>query len=311
MKFGVHLDKYDKMSRGGPAGSMPDPQQSSKPSSVCMDYNKGLRAKNAPTVNPMYTRKPGFFGMSEQLRNLARFIYQPGGNATTDVVLGRGRKDQNVRAEAYMVRCVTDQHKQSAAPSGVYALQCTKGTVSGQAEWSRVASLAADFRRNHRTTSRKYYDFFETRKLALLACNGCSYEEGLVSRNPLAAAAMVRGYSEAKGVCVRYAAASTPAERYMADCVDKQMKMRALPFGYYEATCDDGCCKGMAEYKRVSGLSAKFRATQYPAGFKEQSRYDAAKYARDNFGHGCNYEETYFNTYNAVAAAMRPTSARY
>lgn len=40
--------------------------------------------------------------------------------------------------------------------------------------------------------------------MAINMSHGCSYDEGLAARYPKAAAAVVRGYSEAKQLCVRY-----------------------------------------------------------------------------------------------------------
>lgn len=311
MRFGIDMSKYESMTRTGPAGTMPEPFQPSQPSSIWNDYKRSLTQKNAPTRNPMFTKKKGFFAMTEELRNLARFTYQPGGDAINDVVKGRGRKWDLQKADKYMAEKVVDQYKRVANPMGVYNLSCTEGTNKGMAEDARVYSLGMEFRKNHRSVNRRYFDFFEMRKMALINCGGCSYEEGLVSRNPRVAMAMVRGYSEAKNVCVRYSSGQSKEEDYMARSVDRQMKERALPFGVYEATCSDGTMKGMAEFKRVQGLAAKFRAGQYSINMKEQSKFDAARIARDSYGHGCDYEEDYFNKYKAVSAAMRPSAARY
>ena len=214
------------------------------------------------------------------------------------------------KADQYMAECITKQYKMTACPGGTYNVQCTEGTVRGQADSARSAALSTAFRMKQRTSAQKFGDFCETRRKAIIATHGCSYEEKLVDKYPIAARAYVRGGSEAKGTCVRYAVGSSVEETYMADCVDKQMKFRAVPSGVYDVMCTDGNAKGVAEYKRVSAMSARFRANQLPAGVKEQIKFDSAKYARDNFANMCSYEETLFNKYPAVSASMRSSTAR-
>lgn len=203
------------------------------------------------------------------------------------------------------------QYKMTAVPNGVYSVRCTEGTVKHQAEESRSAALSAEFRLKQRSRVQKFADYTETRRKAIIASYGCSYEEKLVDRFPVAARAVVRGASEAMGVCVRYAEGVTKEEKYMAGCVDKQSKFRSVPYGVYDVLCSDGNAKNVAEFKRVSAISAQFRAGQISAIAKEQLKYDTAKYARDYYSHGCTYEEKLYNKYPAVAASMRPDAARY
>lgn len=128
---------------------------------------------------------------------------------------------------------------------------------------------------------------------------------------PRVAAAMVMGQAEATRSCVRYGTPSSPAEAYMAASVDRQMKARAVSTGIYTPACTDGSVGGEAETKRVAALATRFRAGHLPATARAQAAYDAAAYARLHFGHGCGYEEATFERYPAVAAAMRPSTARY
>lgn len=216
-----------------------------------------------------------------------------------------------VTADRYMAKCVTNQYKTTACPGGVYSIRCTEGTTKGQAEDSRVAALASQFRMGHRSSVQKFGDFTEARRKAIIACAGCSYEEKLVDAYPMSARAVLRGGSESKGVCARYANPMTVEESYMADCVDKQSKFRSVPYGVYDVLCNDGGVKGMAEYTRVAAMSARFRANQLSDISKAQLKYDSAKYARDYYGHGCDYEEDLYNKYAAVSVSMRPDFARY
>lgn len=186
-----------------------------------------------------------------------------------------------------------------------------EGAARGQAEQARNAALSMEFRRKQRSCGAKFADYTETRRKAMIAAKGCSYEEGLVARYPAAARAFVLGGSEARSTCVRYAVGESVEEKYMVDSVDKQLKFKAVPRGVYDVVCNDGNARNMAEYKRVSALAAKYRAKQMSPLAREQLKFDAAKYARKFFAHGCDYEETLFNRYAAVGMAMRPNTARY
>lgn len=306
------LQKYDQMSNQPAKPTLP-----SKPSGVWSKYLSTITEKQ---FNPMGKDKPSYpTVISRDFLNgtlfspkSAYFTVQLAGGARF-VPTGDPDKlcTQFPAADRYMAKCVNMQYKMTAVPNGIYSVRCTEGTVRQQAEESRSAALSAEFRLKQRSVKQKFGDYTETRRRAIIAAQGCSYEEKLVDKYPAAARAVVRGYSEAKGVCVRYAVGATPAEKYMADCVDKQSKFRAVPYGVYDVLCSDGNAKTVAEYKRVSGLAARFRAGQLSKPAKEQVKFDSAKYARDNFGHGCSYEEALFNAYPAVSASMRPDSARY
>lgn len=124
------------------------------------------------------------------------------------------------RADKYMAdNCVTAQYKAQANPTGVYSMSCTEGAASGEAVKSAELSNMAGFRQMQRPLNQKYFDFYETRKMAINMSHGCSYEEGLVGNFPRVAAATVRGYSEAKQLCVRYNTVclqSLPAEKLLS-----------------------------------------------------------------------------------------------
>lgn len=128
---------------------------------------------------------------------------------------------------------------------------------------------------------------------------------------PRTAAAMVLGTAEASRACVRYSTATSSEEAYMAGSVDAAMKARAVTGGVYAPSCTDGSVAGEAEAKRIASVSARFRSAHLPATTRAAARYDAARAARTHFGHGCSYEEALFDNYSAVAAAMRPSTARY
>jgi len=217
-------------------------------------------------------------------------------------------------ADRYMADCVTSQYKALATQSGVYTAQCSEGGVKGMADDVAVQKRSTAYRMRTRATVQKYRDFFDTRKAAIIATHGCSYEEKLVSNYPLVARAMVLGQAEANRTCVRYNQESTSeeeaavVENYMAKCVDQQMKMRACTSGVYDVTCAEGSAKGDAESKRVNALANRFRAGHTSKLVKTQAKYDSAAYARNNFGHGCSYEDSLFELYPTVAAAMRSSA---
>lgn len=301
------LQKYNEMSTT-PSSPEPGP---SKPSVVWTAYNQSVKDQ---FFNPFEGKKSTpspISGLGPASTAFFRIQYV---NRQTGP-LGTGNPDDMVNAftsaDRYMAKCVNMQYKMTAVPNGVYSVRCTEGTVKQQAEESRSAALSAEFRMKQRSRVQKFGDYTETRRNAIIAAQGCSYEEKLVDRFPISARAVVRGSSEAKGVCVRYAVGATPAEEYMAGCVDKQSKFRSVPYGVYDVLCSDGNAKTVAEFKRVSALSARFRAGQLSKVAKEQIKFDSAKYARDYFGHGCSYEEALFNKYPAVSASMRPDAARY
>lgn len=188
------------------------------------------------------------------------------------------------KADKYMAEnCVTAQYKAVSNPTGVYSISCTEGASKLQAEESRELANLAGFRQMQRPLNRKYFDYFETRKMATSMSHGCSYEEKLVANFPKAASAMVRGYSEAKSLCVRYNNANSPEEAYMAKAVDMQYKAMAVPGGVYGPTCADGNTAGLADFKRVQAISARFRANQMSDLAKEQAKFDARLFARSMF----------------------------
>lgn len=210
-----------------------------------------------------------------------------------------------VAADKYMANTVTLQYKAAAVATGIYSVRCTEGVIKGQAEEARNAALSMQFRMKQRSTVNKFADYVETRRKAIVACKGCSYEEALISKYPASARAMVTGASEAKATCSRYAVSMDDAERYMTSSVDNQLKRKAVATGVYDVICSDGNARNVAEYKRVSSLGAKFRIRQLSTVAKEQMKFDASKYAREFFGHGCDYEERLFNKYPAVSVSMR------
>jgi len=192
-----------------------------------------------------------------------------------------------------------------------YDPSCTEGSAKGHAQASRTAALSSAFRANHRGAAAKLGDFFETRRRAFAVAGGCTYEESLVGLFPTAAAAVVLGSAEAGRTCVRYGQPASPAEDYMVRSVDATMKRRAVVDGVYQPSCSDGGAKGEAEVKRVQALASRYRSAASPAGVIAQAKYDSARYARTHFGHGCSYEDDLFGLFPAMAAAMRPSTARY
>lgn len=69
-----------------------------------------------------------------------------------------------------------------------------------------------------------------------------------------------------------------------------QYKQNACSTGVYDVQCTDGNQAGLAEFKRVQALSARYRANQMSPIAKAQAKYDAKLYAR-NISRCCSYEE--------------------
>lgn len=213
-------------------------------------------------------------------------------------------------SDRYIAKCMMQQYKQSACPTGVYTTACTEGSTPGSADAARLNAVFAQFRMKQRSTAQKYGDFCESRRKGIILSHGCNHEEGMVVSNIVSARTFVQGVSEKESTCVRYATGQSVAEKYMAESVEKQYKALSTKWGTYDVMCADGNTPGMAETKRVQNLAARFRTNQMSANKKAQSAYDSRKYARSMF-RSCSYEEVLFNKYPAVAASMRPLTARY
>lgn len=280
----------------------------SETSSNWRKYAASLSAKNAPTITiyapvvvPKFTR-PVYISLQDMMADIKRRAH----------LFRRSNKPPKVtKADSYMAGCVTKQYKEMACSNGLYGVKCTEGTTRGMAEETRVISLATGFRRGTRDMVTKYGDMFESRKMAIVACHGCSYEEKLVGSFKQVASTMVTGQSEADGVCARYADSPDPAEQYMIACVDKQNKFRAVSGGLYGVMCQDASVSGMAETKRTIALAAKFRAGQLPKIVIEQNKFNARMYGRERYAAFCEYEEGLFNKYPGTAMAMRPQMVRH
>lgn len=293
MSFGAMdkvLAKYSNMSNTPYQPPVPSPV-----SRVWSEYRKTSLARFLPSRAPA-TVEETYEQMMVMMRFRASRFNLPGGAPNKKL------------GETYMAKCVANQYKATACSNGTYSVRCTEGTVSGQADLARIASLAQDFRAFQRTPSQKFADMYENRRLAISAAHGCTYEENLLSSYNNVASAFVRGREEAMGSCSRYtatdAANASPAEQYMSRCVDAQVKRGAVASGVYGTACMDGSVSGMAENKRIVAMSAAYRMGQISKIAKQQRMYDVRRHAVDTYAHMCSYEEDLFNKYPAVATAM-------
>lgn len=293
------LAKYQKMSETGPFGEIAKAITYSKPSSIWQTYTKTIADNISPLRREMYTKYSNYAEMMAFLTQSSKYFATPGNGPIPTA------------ADEYMADCAARQYKMTACPNGVYNVSCTEGTTKGQAEDQRTLSLGYSFRARQLDPVSQYGAMFEKRRLAIVQCNMCNYEEKLCVKYPASAAACITGYSEARALCYRSSDPNGKAERYMANCIDAQYKMKAVTGGLYGVMCQDGAQKGLPEFKRVQALSARFRAGQKSKLQKEQNRYDAAQFARASYAHLCSYEEKLFNRFPAVSAAMRPESSRY
>lgn len=307
------LDKYAKMNDD--ARPPPSPPSSSGMSAYYSAYVDSLKAKIIPFRGAKETETTAGMSVSAILAQSTPYFnilakagspaFGAGGDPETQI----GFEPDHV-SDRYIAKCMTKQYKQSACPTGVYTTACTEGSTHGSADAARLAAVSAMFRMKQRSTAQKYGDFCESRRKGIILAHGCSYEESLVVRNVVSARTFVLGVSEKEGTCVRYAAGQSVEEKYMVQSVDMQYKALSAKWGTYDVMCCDGNTAGMAETKRVQSLSARFRSNQMSAGKKAQSEYDSRRYARSMF-RSCSYEEEVFNKYPAVAASMRPQTARY
>lgn len=258
------------------------------------------KKKTTPPKESMTSTTIPYY-ISKSLRKSSTFK----GNPDKDIL----RSAYLLAADKYMSQCITKQYKMTAAPYGTYNMQCTEGTIRGQANYARNLSLSASFRMTQRSVSQKFADYTETRRKAIIGAHGCSYEENLLTTFPSSARSYILAGAEAKSSCSRYATESSTEETYMAASVTKQYMMQKTPNGIYGLNCSDGNQKGLAEYKRVQALAAQFRAGQQPLLAQERIKFDSRKYARDYYGHLCSYEEKLFNKYPMVSASMRPSTS--
>jgi len=203
----------------------------------------------------------------------------------------------------YITACAQRQYIAAQNGSGVYSPSCTEGTVSGAAEASRVASLAASYKRNQESGVASFNKMYETRKMAFALANGC-YEESLIAKYPEAARMTVVGTAEKFSICSRYATPNSLAEKYMAECVERAKSASKCSGGVYATACGDGNVKGAAEDARIAGLATAYRQNTISPIAKEQKKFDQSKFARDYYSNGCNYEDDLFTKFPATAAGM-------
>lgn len=227
-----------------------------------------------------------------------------------DTMIESGKK-MTKKADEFFARSVTMQYKAFACPNGEYTTQCMEGSVKQAAFEKRAMALSAQFRARQASPAAKARAMFENRRHAIIAAGGCDHEEKLFTRFPQLSAAYTHGQTEAFRTCSRYAVPESLEEEYMAASVDRQMKERAAAGGVYRPACTEANQKGQAEQARVAALAVSFRSTQASDSTVTKQRYDTAKYGRDHFAHGCDYEESLFNKYPASAAAMRSKSYGY
>lgn len=220
---------------------------------------------------------------------------------------------QMTAADLFQWRSQTKEAKEAATSTGVYTVQCTEGTSkSSDAESSRLAALAMNFRMRQTSTFEKCRDLYATRRAAIVQSMNSHTMETYAVRFPARAAASVQGRAEKLRACSRYfpTAPVESAEHLMFECVDRQYKAAKASTGVYSTTCADGRVAGDAETARVAALATNYRAGQLSMLQKTQMRYDAIREA-NMLGFGCDYEESYFKRFPKTAAAMRYSTGAY
>ncbi|OSX81218.1 hypothetical protein BU14_0023s0023 [Porphyra umbilicalis] len=207
------------------------------------------------------------------------------------------------KSDKYLAQTINQQYKRVAAAGGVYNVQCTEGSVSGMAEYKRIAAKTRAFRDLQKTPSQKYGDLYAMRSASIQVAHGCHTEEKMLVNNPQAAASYVVGQREAMRQCVRYATPESTEENYIASKVQDQMLKAVAPYGVF-TRCTDGTVKGQAEEMRVAALNASYRTQQASAGTLAQQKYNQSAFGRSQ-ANGCNYEECLCTTYPAAAASFQ------
>lgn len=210
------------------------------------------------------------------------------------------------KADEYMAAKITQQYKaMTMQGGGIYSTQCTEGTTKGAADIARVRVLSSQFKMNQLPIQEKLRLQYETRKVAVANAHGCHHEEKMFSAFNKSAETYTIKKAEAMLACNRYVIPTDSVDLYMAESVEKQMKMRAVSTGVYSVKCSDGAWKDHSESARIATLATEFRRSQQPALLRERAKYNARQFAVANFAHGCDHEEQEFINYPSMAASMR------
>ena len=115
----------------------------------------------------------GVRGRAEQMRACARYFE---------------REDDPV-AE-YMFECVDRQYKKDKVPGGVYGTACMDGRVRGEADNTRVAALATEYRAGAMGVAEKTQMRYNASLEAVYSGRGCDYEERAYAQFPKMASAI-------------------------------------------------------------------------------------------------------------------------
>uniref|UniRef100_A0A7S0G1Z3 Uncharacterized protein n=1 Tax=Rhodosorus marinus TaxID=101924 RepID=A0A7S0G1Z3_9RHOD len=207
--------------------------------------------------------------------------------------------------DAYMADKITKAYKAKTMVNGIYSTMCTEGTTKGAADIARVRALAYEFRQKQKPMNLRKRELYENRKEAIISANGCHTEEVMFSKSRAATRAYNMKKSESAMACSKYAMPESLAENYMAECVNKQLLVKAVPNGVYGFNCLDGSTKDHAEQLRVATVASAFRTSQMSEGVRQAARRAQVKQALALYAHNCSHEELLFTAFPAVAAMMR------
>ncbi|KAJ8906012.1 hypothetical protein NDN08_002512 [Rhodosorus marinus] len=214
--------------------------------------------------------------------------------------------DFPARAEdLFMADKITKAYKGKTMQNGIYSTMCTEGTTKGAADIARVRALAYEFRQKQKPMNLRKRELYENRKEAMISANGCHAEELKFSKYKAATMAYNMKKAESAMACSRYSMPETLSENYMAECVNKQLMVKAVPYGVYGFNCLDGTTKDHAEHLRISTVASAFRTSQLSESVRQGARRAQVKQALALYAHNCNHEELLFTTFPAVAAMMR------
>lgn len=198
-------------------------------------------------------------------------------------------------------------YKKAGTSFGVYNRNCTEATTPyEQAESKRSFNRTTAFKQAQKPVNVRLNEEYTARKHAIVMSHGCHAEESKFKSMPMSCAVFLQGNAEAEGACFRSVLPTSTAEDYCASGIRAQIIAQKMPGGVYPIStyCADGYKKGDPEDRRVAALSAEFRAQSASAFTVTHSAYAAKHMATKLYAHGCGHEETQFNQWPAVAAAM-------
>eukprot|EP00188_Purpureofilum_apyrenoidigerum_P000120 Plantae.Rhodophyta-Purpureofilum_apyrenoidigerum.ctg10454.p1 GENE.Plantae.Rhodophyta-Purpureofilum_apyrenoidigerum.ctg10454~~Plantae.Rhodophyta-Purpureofilum_apyrenoidigerum.ctg10454.p1 ORF type:complete len:315 (-),score=67.69 Plantae.Rhodophyta-Purpureofilum_apyrenoidigerum.ctg10454:38-982(-) len=216
-----------------------------------------------------------------------------------------GVKKTLAKAEQMIAMDRFRQAKATATSSGIYNTRCTEGSVPLEAEFKRVYSRTNAFREAQKPINERIRKMYEDRKRMFIMADNSPSAEKKASTMPLVNKVSVAAYNEARFNCNRYAIPQSVEESYIMSQYEREAKQKAVPYGEYKVTCNDGVAKGMPEQLRVAVGSGRFRNQQKSMNDATQFIFNAASDATKFTNPTEALEEYYYKWPSAASAKIQ------